>query len=91
LIEFAQDVSGALHQVCIRLIDAGGALPAGARTRRFCRGTSAPGDVGCMRAGRQAQTPSPVMPDHHSDGDSVTERSCRCRSTRARSVLGAVA
>jgi hypothetical protein len=47
------------QQVCIRPIDAIGAPPGPrARVHRIRRGTSAPGDGGCMREGRQTQPPS---------------------------------
>src|SRR6266516_3300820 len=40
----------------------------------------------CGKAAR-LNRPHAVMPDHHSDGNSVTECCCRCHSTRTRSAL----
>ena len=89
LIEFAQDVtrclateyaSGPGHAWrCAALPRPGPPrLPRSVRARR-CR----------MHAGRppDSKCPHPVMPDHRSDGDSVTERGCRCHTTRTRSAL----
>ena len=85
LIEFAQDGTRCLATKYA----SGPSTPAGrcpARAvHRCCRGPSAPGDGGaCWKAAR-LKRPHAVMPGHHSDGDSVTERSCRCHSTRTRS------
>jgi hypothetical protein len=67
-------------------IDAGGALPGPRLVHRFGRRTSAPGEIGCMRAGRKTQTPHAAMPAHHSNDDFITERSCGCHSTSTRSA-----
>jgi hypothetical protein len=92
LIEFAQDVTR-----CLATKYASGPVtpavrrPARARVHRVCRGTCAPGDVGCMGKGRQTQNaltqscqtltataiPSPNV-------------GCRCHSTRTRSACSPV-